>query len=203
MNSAREGRPPALPGGLIVFTLWLLVFSSASQTMIISPILPRIGDELGIPDAALGTLVSAYTLMVGIFAILAGPVSDKVGRRRILMLGTGTMTVALVLHALVTNYAAFLARARLRGDGGWHAQRGRRELHRRLLPLPPAGMGHGLGHERGGGGADRGHPPGDRALEPLGVPRALPDLRGHHGRHRGAALPARAPARRAREATAR
>ena len=60
---------------LIVFTLWLLVFSSASQTMIISPILPRIGEELGIADAALGTLVSAYSFMVGIFAILAGPFS--------------------------------------------------------------------------------------------------------------------------------
>lgn len=94
---------------LIVFTLWLLVFSSASQTMIISPILPRIGDELGIPDAALGTLVSAYSLMVGIFAILAGPVSDKIGRRRILILGCGTMTVALILHAFVQGYASFLA----------------------------------------------------------------------------------------------
>ncbi len=94
---------------LIVFTLWLLVFSSASQTMIISPILPQIGDQLGIPDAALGTLVSAYTLMVGLFAILAGPVSDKFGRRRILLLGCGTMTVALVLHGFVTSYTAFLA----------------------------------------------------------------------------------------------
>lgn len=94
---------------LIVFTLWLLVFSSASQTMIISPILPRIGDELGIADAALGTLVSAYSLMVGIFAILAGPVSDKIGRRRILILGTVTMTVALALHGLVEGYPSFLA----------------------------------------------------------------------------------------------
>jgi len=94
---------------LIVFTLWLLVFSSASQTMIIAPILPQIGDQLGIPDAALGTLVSAYTLMVGVFAILAGPVSDKFGRRRILLLGCGTMTVALVLHGFVTGYTTFLA----------------------------------------------------------------------------------------------
>ena len=62
---------------VIVFTLWLLVFSSASQTMIISPILPQIGDDLGIPDAALGTLVSVYSFMVGIFAILSGPVSDR------------------------------------------------------------------------------------------------------------------------------
>lgn len=93
---------------VIVFTLWLLVFSSASQTMIISPILPRIGGELGIADAVLGTLVSAYSLMVGVFAIISGPISDKIGRRRILMLGTGLMTVALVLHGSVQGYASFL-----------------------------------------------------------------------------------------------
>ncbi|HIN79275.1 MAG TPA: MFS transporter [Gemmatimonadetes bacterium] len=94
---------------VIIFTLWLLVFSSASQTMIISPILPQIGDDLGIADAALGTLVSAYSLMVGIFAILSGPVSDRIGRRRILLIGCGTMTVALILHTLVFDYATFLA----------------------------------------------------------------------------------------------
>ncbi len=94
---------------LIVFTLWLLVFSSASQTMIISPILPQIGDELAISDAVLGTLVTAYSLMLGVFAILAGPVSDKFGRRRILIIGCGTMTVALFLHAFVGSYASFLA----------------------------------------------------------------------------------------------
>ena len=93
---------------LIVFTLWLLVFSSASQTMIISPILPRIGDELAINDAALGTLVSVYALMAGIFAILAGPVSDRVGRRRILLWGCGGMSIALGLHALVSGYLSFL-----------------------------------------------------------------------------------------------
>jgi predicted MFS family arabinose efflux permease len=93
---------------LILFALWLLVFSSASQTMIISPILPQIGDELGIADAMLGTLVTAYSLMVGLFAILSGPVSDRVGRRRILLAGCGAMTVALALHGLVDSYLTFL-----------------------------------------------------------------------------------------------
>lgn len=94
---------------LIVFTLWLLVFSSASQTMILSPILPMIGDQLHIADAMLGTLVSVYSIMVGVFAIIAGPISDKVGRRRILILGCAAMTVALVLHAFVTGYLSFIA----------------------------------------------------------------------------------------------
>ncbi len=95
--------------GLIVFALWLLVFSSSSQIMIISPILPRIGEELGIRPSLLGTLVSAYSAMVGLFAIISGPVSDRVGRRRILLLGTGIMTIALLLHSLVIGYVSFLA----------------------------------------------------------------------------------------------
>jgi predicted MFS family arabinose efflux permease len=93
---------------LIVFALWLLVFSSASQIMIISPILPQIGRDLDIADSVLGTLVSAYAVMVGVFAIISGPISDKIGRRRILLLGAGIMTLALILHAFVVGYASFL-----------------------------------------------------------------------------------------------
>jgi predicted MFS family arabinose efflux permease len=103
---------------LIVFTLWLLVFSSASQTMILSPILPMIGDQLDIADAVLGTLVSVYSIMVAIFAIIAGPISDKIGRRRILILGCGTMTVALVLHSFVTGYLSFIAVRIFAGSAG-------------------------------------------------------------------------------------
>ncbi|MEQ1855628.1 MAG: MFS transporter [Longimicrobiales bacterium] len=103
---------------LIVFTLWLLVFSSASQTMIIAPILPMIGDELDIADAALGTLVSAYSMMVAVFAILAGPVSDKIGRRRILILGCAAMTLALILHTFAVDYYSFLLVRVLAGSAG-------------------------------------------------------------------------------------
>jgi len=76
--------------------------------MIISPILPQIGDDLDIADAVLGTLVTAYSLMVGLFAILSGPVSDRIGRRRILLAGCGVMTVALASHGLVDSYWSFL-----------------------------------------------------------------------------------------------
>ena len=101
-------QPKASPG-IIVFALWLLVFAASSQIMIITPILPQIGQELGIGESALGTLVSAYSIMVGVFAIAAGPVSDKFGRRRILLLGTGVMTGALLMHHFVVGYYSFLA----------------------------------------------------------------------------------------------
>ena len=95
--------------GIIVFALWLVVFAASSQIMIITPILPRIGEELGIGESALGALVSAYSIMVGIFAFVAGPISDKIGRRRILLLGTGVMTGALLMHHFVVGYYSFLA----------------------------------------------------------------------------------------------
>ena len=76
--------------------------------MILAPILPRIGEELGIDQAVMGTLVSVYALMVGLFAVLSGPVSDRIGRRRMLLLGSGMMAFALALHALVVDYPSFL-----------------------------------------------------------------------------------------------
>ncbi len=100
-------RPPSPL--LIVFSLWLLVFSASSQIMIISPILPQIGRDLQIPEALLGTLVTAYSLMVGVFAVISGPISDRFGRRRMLVLGTGVMTVALLSHYFVIGYVSFLA----------------------------------------------------------------------------------------------
>jgi predicted MFS family arabinose efflux permease len=109
--------PPPGPF-LIVFTLWLLVFSASSQIMIIAPILPLVGDELGIAEALLGTLVSAYSLMVGIFAVISGPFSDRIGRRRILIMGTGLMTLALAAHALVIGYFSFVAVRVLAGIAG-------------------------------------------------------------------------------------
>ncbi len=110
-------QPKASPG-IIIFALWLLVFSASSQIMIITPILPRIGEELGIGESALGTLVSAYAIMVGLFAIGAGPVSDKIGRRRILLLGTGIMTGALLLHHFVVGYYSFLTVRVVAGAAG-------------------------------------------------------------------------------------
>ncbi len=94
---------------LVVFSLWLLVFSASSQIMIISPILPQLGEELSIADTLLGTLITAYSLMVGLFAIISGPISDRIGRRRILLMGTAMMTVSLACHFFVAGYFSFLA----------------------------------------------------------------------------------------------
>jgi predicted MFS family arabinose efflux permease len=103
---------------LIIFALWLLMFSASSQLMIISPILPQIGAELNIPESIQGTLITAYAIMLSIFALVMGPISDKIGRRRILMWGCGSMAFALFLHNFAFNYTSLLAARAIAGAAG-------------------------------------------------------------------------------------
>ena len=103
---------------LIIFALWMLVFSASSQIMIIAPILPEIGETLGTPKELLGNLITVYAIMVGILAIIMGPFSDKIGRRKILMLGTGSMAFFLFCHAFVTNFTTFLIVRAMAGMAG-------------------------------------------------------------------------------------
>ena|SRR5687768_12850931 len=83
---------------LILFALWLMVFSSGSQVMLIAPIFPRMREQLPLPEAALGMLVAIDAVMLGAVALIAGPISDRIGRRRIMLVGSGVMTVALALN---------------------------------------------------------------------------------------------------------
>lgn len=102
----------------IIFSLWLLVFAASSQIMIIAPILPRISEQLLVSEALLGTLVTAYAVMVGVCALITGPISDKVGRRKILLAGTGLMAFALLLHWFVAGFLSFLLVRGLAGAAG-------------------------------------------------------------------------------------
>ena len=95
--------------------LWLLVFTAASQTIIITPILPVIGEELSIDEKWLGTLVQVYSWALAVAALFMGPVSDRIGRRRVLLIGAGAMAGALGLHALATSFETLLGARLLAG----------------------------------------------------------------------------------------
>lgn len=110
----RENTSPRI----IVFALWLLIFSVASQAIIIAPILPRIAEQLAVPEALLGTLITSYAVMVGVFSLVTGPISDRYGRRDILLVGTALMTVSLALHGLASDFASLFAVRALAGVAG-------------------------------------------------------------------------------------
>lgn len=98
--------------------LWLLTFASTSQVMLISPLLPQISDELDVPPALGGALIGAYGAAAALAALITGPVSDRYGRRPLLLIGAGLMAAALWGHAIATTFGGLLVLRGLAGAGG-------------------------------------------------------------------------------------
>jgi predicted MFS family arabinose efflux permease len=107
LHADQPGKQSSLP--LILLSLFLMVFVSSSQIMILVPLLPIIGESLNISTSLLGTLFSGSAIMVGVFALFMGPISDRIGRRKVLVYGTTTMAIALSLHAFAVGFWSLMA----------------------------------------------------------------------------------------------
>lgn len=92
----------------IILPLWLVVFAASSQVMIIAPLLPQIGLELQTSEEILGFLITVYATALGLCAIIMGPISDKIGRRKILLLGSFSMTIFLLAHSIADSFLSLL-----------------------------------------------------------------------------------------------
>lgn len=103
---------------LVLLPLWLMVLAVSSQVMVVSPILPRIEAELGIDESRLGLIVSSYAISLAVFALIAGPFSDRFGRRLIILVGTLIMTLALGMHAFATDFWSLVGVRVLAGSAG-------------------------------------------------------------------------------------
>ena len=78
----------ALP---ILFTVMFLVMVGFG---IIIPVLPFYAEDLGASPTELGLLMAAYSFMQLLFAPLWGRVSDRIGRKPVMMIGI----VGLAFH---------------------------------------------------------------------------------------------------------
>jgi predicted MFS family arabinose efflux permease len=103
---------------VILFSLWILMFASSSQFFIMSPILTQIGTQLNISASLRGTLITAYAISLGIAALFIGPISDRLGRRKILLMGSGAMAISLLMHSIAFDYFSLLALRILAGLSG-------------------------------------------------------------------------------------
>ena len=87
--SADEERVPSKSarvstmGWLSFFTM----FAIGTDTFLVAPLLPLLQRELDVPLSRAGWLVSAYALGYALFALVAGPVSDRHDRRRVILSG--------------------------------------------------------------------------------------------------------------------
>jgi EmrB/QacA subfamily drug resistance transporter len=85
---------------------------------VVNVALPRIGEDL---DADLGGLqwtLNGYTLTLAAFILLGGSLADRLGRRRVFILGTVWFAVASALCGLAPNVEVLIAARALQGIGG-------------------------------------------------------------------------------------
>lgn len=69
------------------------LFVIGTDTFLTAPLLPLLQREFGVSVSQSGWLVSAYALGYALFALIAGPISDRLDRRKVLLAGLVGFTV--------------------------------------------------------------------------------------------------------------
>ncbi len=78
---------------------------------IIIPVLPFYAEEIGANPTELGLLMAVYSLMQLIFAPIWGQVSDRIGRKPVMMLGIAGLAISFFIQAVSTQlWMLFAAR---------------------------------------------------------------------------------------------
>lgn len=92
--------------------LWILilvVFIDLLGFGMVIPVMPRYAAELGAPTAWIGLLMTGYSAMQFVFAPIWGRLSDRLGRRPVLLVSIAMTAVGFLGYALAPTFAWLLA----------------------------------------------------------------------------------------------
>ncbi len=98
-------RPVARSARLILF---VTVFIDLLGFGIVIPFLPLFAARLGIGAAGVGAVLAAYSATQFLFAPMLGNLSDRVGRRPILLFGLAGSAVGYALYGYAASFAGLL-----------------------------------------------------------------------------------------------
>ena len=118
ISDATAARLP-LPLREFMALMALLMSMTAMSIDIMLPALPEIGASLGVPDTAqLPLVVTIFMVGMAIGQLVWGPLADRFGRRRPLLLGLALFVLATTVAATTQSFSQFLAARFLQGIGG-------------------------------------------------------------------------------------
>jgi DHA1 family tetracycline resistance protein-like MFS transporter len=98
----------ATPGNASRFILLATVFFDLLGFGIVIPFLPMYAERLQIGAGAIGVLFAAYSIMQFVFAPILGRISDRIGRRPIIMLGLLGSSVSYFIYGFAGSFAGLL-----------------------------------------------------------------------------------------------
>lgn len=102
--------------GLAVLALPTLLISVDVSVMVLA--LPHVGADLGADSAQLLWIMDIYGFMLAGFMITMGTLGDRIGRRRLLMIGAAGFGLASALAAFSASAGALIASRALLGIAG-------------------------------------------------------------------------------------
>jgi MFS family permease len=106
-----ESPPPAAPRyrwRYLVFVLLLLDIAyviNAMDRQVFPALVPRIADDLGFTAGQAGFQTTIFTLGMGLAAIPAGLIADRIGRKNMILVGLVAFSAATVLQGLSQGFA--------------------------------------------------------------------------------------------------
>jgi MFS transporter, DHA1 family, multidrug resistance protein len=118
MTDAITSAPPGLPRLELIAMVGSLIAVNALAIDVMLRGIQQIGLSLGVVSENQRQLViTAYFLGFGLFQLLFGPLSDRYGRRRPLLIGLGVYVAAALSAVIVTSFDLLLALRFIQGAG--------------------------------------------------------------------------------------
>lgn len=94
-----------------LFILFIVMFFVMVGFGIIIPVLPFYAETIGATPTELGLLMAVYSLMQFIFSPMWGKISDRIGRKPVMMIGIFGLSLSFFLMAIATElWMLFAAR---------------------------------------------------------------------------------------------
>jgi MFS transporter, DHA1 family, multidrug resistance protein len=114
MHAPDAARPPAYT----VVVLGLLTMFGPLSLDLYLPALPQLADDLGTSTSAAQLSITACLVGLALGQLVAGPLSDRLGRRRPLIVGLSAYLVASVACALAPSVTVLVVLRFIQGLGG-------------------------------------------------------------------------------------
>ncbi len=92
----------------VALILFGVLFLGVSDTQLVAPLLPLIAESLETTPGRAGIIVSTYSLAAAAFALFVGPLSDRIGRKKILVIGLVLFACSSFLTYHVSSFSALV-----------------------------------------------------------------------------------------------
>ncbi|WP_312585121.1 multidrug efflux MFS transporter EmrD [Atlantibacter sp.] len=101
---------------LLLMLIMLIAVGQMAQTIYI-PAIADMARDLQVREGAIQSVMAAYLFTYGVSQLIYGPISDRVGRRPVILVGMSIFMVATVIALRTTSLPVLIAASALQGMG--------------------------------------------------------------------------------------